>query len=596
MQDSGTKVMYISEMSVKNFKSIEKEEFSFEPFSVLIGKNNVGKSNVLCALRLLLEGTSKDFSQEDFYATDTSIEFEAKIENVDHFLDLSSKAHRAKIESDIKDGRLRVRRKVDPTGSAGKLEVFDLNEGAYGLKTGIDAALKQLLPQVIFIEAFQDPSAEAQGKSSATLGKLIKQVLARVQEEVSKELAEAYEQANHLLNVAEIITDNGKTKQVDQRAQGIKDIERRIRANLQRVFGDVDVRIKIDFPEVSGLMASSRLELFDGGTWTPTEGKGEGVQRALYVALLRSLAEQLREDQKSESGLKRPFLLLIEEPEIFLHPTVLGTMRDALEDISKSNQVALATHSPSMVSRQTLPDVILVRKSSAKTGKAKTTKLTAHSGDLFKTNERRVRDLLQYQRSSKFLFADKVAVVEGPSDVILYEAIVEKWAEKSLDSLGLAIIDSESKDVSLDCTRMLEDLGLEAICVTDVDFLWRGAGVVCKGGEYSKFLEGFWEKAGAEGIVETNAGQKSIKRGKKRRAAEIIDQDFQEEREIILKELKNSRIWVLPHGEIEDYVGLSASSKGKYVEAARRVRSGEQSILHEETLKTIFTEGLGLLM
>lgn len=45
-------------IQIKNFRSIKQEEFDLTVMSVLVGKNDVGKSNVLEAIRVLLEGTS----------------------------------------------------------------------------------------------------------------------------------------------------------------------------------------------------------------------------------------------------------------------------------------------------------------------------------------------------------------------------------------------------------------------------------------------------------------------------------------------------------------------------------------------------------
>lgn len=579
------KIMYISELSVINFRSIEKETFLFNPYSILIGKNNAGKSNIIDALRLLLEGTKKDFTARDFHNSDEDIIFEAKIENAEHFLDLSSEPHKGKIKEDIdEEGCLKVRRVIKSGLDVDKLRVFDLKKGDYGLKTGIENSLKQLLPEVIFIEAVKNPSIEAQGKPTVTLGKIIRQILDRVQKETSEKIEKAFKDANVLLNVVEKKI-NGKSEEIDNRTEDIKNIESKIKRNLQTVFGDVDVRLKIDFPEVPELLANSRIELFDSGVWTPPELKGQGVQRALYVALLRSLADQLRESDIKEASVKRPFMLLVEEPEIFLHPSVLETMRSAVENISKTNQVVISTHSPNIVSRKTFSNVILIRKLPKQDKKGKTIKLNKNAVKLDEKHEKRICELLGYNRSSKFLFSDKVIVVEGPSDVAYYEALIEKWAGQSLDSLNLAVIESCDKSIAFDCSELLREIGLDAICVLDVDFIWNGAGSFCKKGDYSKFLDGFWKKAKEAGII------KEEKLTDKAKAGELLETDFKKERDDILTQLKERKIWVLSNGEIEDYIN---SGKGEYMKIAKRIRDGSQKIKDEKDLQQIFKEGVNL--
>ena len=47
--------MYISELLIMNYRSIEKEKINFKPGkNVLVGKNNSGKSNIVKALDLVL--------------------------------------------------------------------------------------------------------------------------------------------------------------------------------------------------------------------------------------------------------------------------------------------------------------------------------------------------------------------------------------------------------------------------------------------------------------------------------------------------------------------------------------------------------------
>ncbi len=52
--------MHLSELFISNFRSIKEETFILQSLGVLIGQNNAGKSNVLDAITVLLEGTSKE--------------------------------------------------------------------------------------------------------------------------------------------------------------------------------------------------------------------------------------------------------------------------------------------------------------------------------------------------------------------------------------------------------------------------------------------------------------------------------------------------------------------------------------------------------
>jgi len=580
--------MYIESLRVENFRSIEQETFALSQLSILVGKNNTGKSNIMRALNLLLEGTNKDVSERDFFEPGRNIILEANIKNVEPFLSLSAEPHRTKIGQDIHDGALRLRRIIGSGPSVEKLQVYDHGKDDFGLKTGIEGALKQVLPEVIFIEAFQDPSDEAVGKSSATLGKLLQQIIRRIEEYFADDLEKAFAAANKLLNVIE--DDGGSGKETDERSPDVRRIEDTIRRYVREVFHGTDVRILMDLPGLPDLIGSGRIELRDIGPWTPSRMTGQGVQRVMYLALLRTLADEIR--SKGDAQIKRPFLLLVEEPEAFLHPSVQGVMRDTLAEISQSNQVVLATHSPNMVSTACLANVILVRKPDEGPDKGKTCVLR-RTGEVPRGDTKRLAELLKYQRSSKFLFADTVAVVEGPSDVVIFEAIVETWVGVSLDSLSVAFIESGGKGASVEFSLYLSAIGLRSLCVFDLDYLWEGAGTLLMDDPaYSRWVSQFWQEAGKEGIVQTKDAKHHITDVEQ--AGKLIEKKMAGGRDETLAALSAQNVWVLPRGEIEHYVGLGKSSKGKYVEAAAEIRQGTRHIADPEDIRKIVIEGLRL--
>src|SRR5262249_42705847 len=79
---------------------------------------------------------------------------------------------------------------------------------------------------------------------------------------------------------------------------------------------------------------------------------GEGFQNAIVIAILRAFEETRR------SGA----ILLIEEPEMFLHPQMQRSLYKSLRKIGETNQVIYTTHSPHFVSVPDYRDVLLVRR------------------------------------------------------------------------------------------------------------------------------------------------------------------------------------------------------------------------------------------
>lgn len=587
-----TSPMYISTLKIENFRSICNETFTLQPMSILIGKNNVGKTNLIFSIKLLLEGTAKDISLEDYFDNSKEIILEAQIENVKHYLDLCEKHHRPRIEGRLEaNGSLKLRRIISSDRQLDKLKLWNKDSNDYDLPTGIEAALKQILPEVIYIEAFHDPTSEAVGKATATLGKIIKQILQPVEQQVSGDLEESYAKANKLLNVVEVETDTGDTRDQDDRVKEIKETEKIIEQQLEAFFGKVGVRIIVDFPGVPDLFGGSKLKLLEGGAWTFPDLKGQGLQRTLYFALLQTLAEKIR--SQGENIIKRPFLLLVEEPELFLHPSLQMRTRDALENISTLNQIVIATHCPTMISSRHFYDTILLRKEEVANGKSKTFQLK--KSEKFKEEEasRRIEQLLNYQRSSKFLFADKVVIVEGPHDVIIFEAIIENITKQQPDLLNISFIDSEGKDVVFELINLLNGMGLHAIGIVDIDFLWEGAGGILKGeSRYSKFLDRFTKELQKEGAI-----QKEVDNSDKidiEKAVNLLKNSFQEDLKFLSTELQKHSIFLLKNGEMEDYIGIGKRARVKFSLIAEEIRSGSRAIKNIEEIKNIIHEGLNI--
>jgi len=569
----------LAKISVSGYRSIQSLEIPCADLTILIGRNNSGKSNVLRALRLLLEGSPRDLSADDFHTDGGTradkIEIRAEFAGVQPYLALSVEQHRPKLEKSLADGNMVVRRigTRQPLDFA-KMEIWQPDKGEFGTPTGIDAALKQVLPEVVFIEAFTDPTEEAQAKSSATLGKLLKQIAQSISAQVGSAVQEALANAAPKFNLVE---RDGEL--VDERADDIRRVEQRIRDRLRAVVDATDVRIKFALPEVQDLLSSVRVDLQDRGLWTPLDAKGQGLQRALYLALLQALSDELRSPKPGQ--LTRPFILLFEEPESFLHPALQRQMGCALAEISATNQVIIATHSPILVSPGRLAGVRILRRAPKEGSDSCATACSVPDLELLPdAQDKQLASLLALAPTSEFLFADTVLVVEGPSDSALLRAswdLVRETHPAGPACPSLAIIDAGSKHVLPAWLRYLRAMGFNALGLVDLDFLWDGAGK-CLGGDkdHARFIDAFWKLAETQGLVEDTVGQKRMRSTCKPAAFAILTKDLAAQADLIRERLKKDHAtWVLRSGEIEGYFGLTVSSKGNYVAASRRLANHE---------------------
>jgi len=364
--------MQISSLKISNYRSLANINIPVSQFLILIGRNNAGKSNILSAINLLLEGSKTDLSERDFYCqNNTSAEdicIEATISGVGEFLHLCTETHRVKIEPCIENDSIRIRRiaKRSPL-ELGKLEIWQPAKSEFSTPTGIDAAFKQFLPEIIYIEAFKDPSDEAQSsaRSNTILSKLLKQIVEQVSTKISVDVSRMLLEAQKKFNVTV-----SEGQEIDERPEELKRVQQRISQHVQEIFAGSDARLIFKLPDLDAMMSNATIELRDhvNGPWTSPLLKGQGFQRTLYVALLQALAEELRYSKSEDGKPNRPFILLFEEPEVFLHPSLQREIGNILEKISKSNQVIIVTHSSFLVTPGRLDNVTIVRQQTSDVG------------------------------------------------------------------------------------------------------------------------------------------------------------------------------------------------------------------------------------
>jgi putative ATP-dependent endonuclease of OLD family len=128
------------------------------------------------------------------------------------------------------------------------------------------------------------------------------------------------------------------------------------------------------------------------------EVNGSGIREALRLVL--------------DTSFERPNVLLVEEPEIHLHPALETSMMRYLRDLSESSQVFISTHSTNFVDHADTQNVYLVSKERA----------TTISLLEYREIEEKVPQELGVRLSSLF-FYDRLVFVEGPSDELVLRQI-----------------------------------------------------------------------------------------------------------------------------------------------------------------------------
>lgn len=122
-------------------------------------------------------------------------------------------------------------------------------------------------------------------------------------------------------------------------------------------------------------------------------------------------------------------ILLIDEPEVSLHPQAQRSLMTALAALN--SQMIVATHSPSLLDRADPRSVMRLRRVAGAATVARSTGLSA-------ADATRLARFTTPQAAEAF-FARSVILVEGLSDMIVIEALADRQG-RNLDAEGIAIV------------------------------------------------------------------------------------------------------------------------------------------------------------
>lgn len=391
-----------------NFRSISRaEKLPLGDFTVLLGPNNEGKSNILQAMvigmRSLAVGRrpprigrrsmgrfgegyewDRDFPQ---HLQDSSPEgrttmrfdFELTQAEVDEFYEEIGSRLNAVLPISLSFSRTGV--------------TFNVRKPRHG------AALSAKRDEIAsFVAARVEVQYIQAVRTGANAAELIQSLLAQ-ELHLANQDNEEYQSALRSIRALQ-------QPVFDRVSQAVAD-------NLKALLPDVQsVRIEDEGREVSSRsrLADVRV-IVDDGTPTELAFKGDGVQSLAALAMTQHYS--------ASAGNAREFIVAVEEPEAHLHPRAIHGLRDALRETSTRQQVVVTTHSPLFVNRLDLGSNIIVRKNRAAPAR----------------NVDELRDALGVRPADNLVGAEMVLAVEGMTDRRCLEALISRRSDSLRDAL-----------------------------------------------------------------------------------------------------------------------------------------------------------------
>lgn len=499
---SRIKSPYISKVKIKNFRNFKDIDIDLSHKQVIIGENNVGKTNLLRAIQLILDPklTEEDryLNETDFY--DDIIDPMENGEIVEIVLEVRGYDHNQTVLSMLSDATISV---APPTLRL-TYRYFpspETNEYTYTIYQGER-------PEVQFshthrrylnfklINAIRDVEKDMRNSRRSPLNNLLKEY------EFDKDELESIgeklkQQSNEILSIDELM-----------------DLEKKINNRFINSLGNKPFsKIALETVDVDPNRILNTLKLMIGeDRQRPTSETSLGVNNILFISLIllsledKTIPTLLKEEKYNELinekdseilrecykitsngnySLKDTFeeelieqlysfmdryntvnegftILAIEEPEAHLHPVF---QRIIYKDVMKNNtSVLMTTHSPYITSVAPLNSIVHLRS-------------TEHGSIINTTADldltaKEIQDLERYidVKRGEIYFGKGVILVEGVAEEYLIPAFVEK-IEEPLDLKGIICCNINSTNFK-PFVLFLDKLGIPYVCITDGDYYW----------------------------------------------------------------------------------------------------------------------------
>jgi len=429
-------------IKIHNFRSFAEVEIALSPYSLLVGANNSGKSNLIDAIRVFYEKDIKYDEGRDFPKFTTSdqevwieIEFEPSPQE---FIALKS-------EYQLPSGTFRVRKYLQSTenddegkpknGIYAYVNGQPSNSRFYGAKN----VQQGKFGEVIYVPAVSKLDEHTKLTGPSALRDLINTVLKKIMDTSPSygELRNAFE------------TFGGKIKsETTSEGYSLSKIEDEITQEISDWGTSFELLVNsVTTDDIVKSLIGHRLQDRILGQPLDTRCYGQGFQRHLIFTLIKLSARYSSLATKTSPRKEfSPQLtwILFEEPEAFLHPSQIDALDVSLRSISITDgtQVLISTHNPEFVSLniEDLSALVRICRNNAISITSQITKsalqslLADNQKDLATWQAAKVPihpdDLLIDMESIKYalwldprrcssFFASKVLLVEGPTEVAL---------------------------------------------------------------------------------------------------------------------------------------------------------------------------------
>lgn len=488
--------MKLLSVKLHNFRGVIEQEVRFQPYSLLVGPNNAGKSTFIDGIRAFYEKDGFKFKSANDFPFLATEDAESWVELVF----LLSEAEDDSLAEGYKNAEktLRVRKffqtktkSADGKNAAGSIYGYKTDgtlsdEPFYGAKNVQSGKFGDL----IYIPAVSKVDEHTKLSGPSALRDLLTDVMSDVVEG-----GQAYSEFTKSVELFASTVLKEKTKD-DRSLDGFQDA-------LNHLLEPWQTKFALRFPPPSAADIIKQMVNWDlldefHGKPQAVDYYGSGFQRHFIYSMIQLGAQYVgkKASKKSKDFAPSLTLILFEEPEAFLHPPQQEILARSLMAMAvKDNwQVICSTHSSHFVSRNadSIPAIIRVVRTAGTVGAfqigsadwdtivnanlaitaiaAKYPKMAKklHHDDARPEMEAVKHFLWLNTDRSGLFFANHAILVEGSTEVALINKLIDDGKIKRADC-GIHILDCLGKYNIHRFMNLLSHLGISHAVVHDDD-------------------------------------------------------------------------------------------------------------------------------
>lgn len=387
--------MNFESISIKNFRNFKNIKVDLSNKNIFFGMNDVGKTNFLHALRYVFDKDirKQNLLDSDFYDKQTNNPIEIIVTlDISDTLCVDSQKLRAQLKGALSSEHTKIYIKLMAAYDFTELIALPLLYWGGDFKNLHEMKQRGYLydmdyvVNVIYIDAYVD---------LYSLFKKNVNTLIKNESDNDKDIIKKIQKTVGVLN-SHISS-----------LSGIKDFEDKITPEYKKFRSEeITVSIKSEIA-VKGLYSNIIPYIKQDGDDNLYPTAGEGRKKLLAYSIFDIISDETAE--------KKINLFLIEEPENHLHKSMQIALSQILFTDEKYKYLFVSTHSPFILYE--MDKVNLVRIFSKRT--ITSASIFYQVPDEYEKNRKILNRSL-----SEAIFADKVLLVEGPSELMLFDKVL----------------------------------------------------------------------------------------------------------------------------------------------------------------------------